>query len=65
MSSLVLISLGAALIVLGVVGTPARLPDVRRLAPLFLLPFGLAALGGGLVALGLAGLLGAMMPFND
>ncbi|MGZ8581021.1 MAG: hypothetical protein ACXWW9_07035 [Actinomycetota bacterium] len=57
MSSLVLTSLGATLVVLGVVGTPAHLLAARRATPYHL---GLAALGGGLLVLGLIGLVGAM-----
>jgi hypothetical protein len=56
-TSLVLTSVGAALVVLGVVGTPAGLLKTRALRPLQL---GLVALGGGLFVAGMAALVGVM-----
>lgn len=56
-TSLVLTAVGAALVVLGVVGTPARLLKARALRPPQL---GLVALGGGLLVAGMAALVGVM-----
>jgi hypothetical protein len=56
-TSLVLTSLGAALVVLGVVGTPVRLLKLGRIG---LLQLGSVALGGGIFVVGLGALLGEM-----
>jgi hypothetical protein len=53
--SLVLTSLGAALIVLGVVGTPVRLVKAGRIG---LLQLGSVALGGAIFVVGLGALVG-------
>jgi len=55
--SLTLTSLGAAIVVLGVVGTPVRLLRVGRIG---LLQLGTVALGGGLFVVGLGALVGDM-----
>ncbi len=57
MTSLVLTSLGAALVVLGVVGTPVRLLKAGRFG---LLQFGLVALGCGIFVLGVGALVDVM-----
>jgi hypothetical protein len=56
-TSLVLTSLGAAIVVLGVVGTPVRLLRAGRIG---LLQLGWVALGGGILVVGLAALVGDM-----
>jgi hypothetical protein len=56
-TSLVLTSLGASLVVLGVVGTPVRLLKAGRLG---LLQFGLVALGGGIFVVGVGALVDVM-----
>jgi hypothetical protein len=56
-TSLVLTSLGAALVVLGVVGTPVRLLKAGRCG---LLQLGLVALGGGIFVVGVGALVDVM-----
>jgi hypothetical protein len=54
-TSLVLISLGAAIVVLGVVGTPVRLLRAGRIG---LLQLGSVAVGGAILVVGLGALVG-------